>query len=134
MDQGISIDILMLAALPTPWRQNRNDDLQPCYVFIHLPALTSPLYSTAWVKLSHEKFLRKTQKEHLSSSSADLFLKITQIRVKQKSSLYDMKGYVKDVNEARHVKPCQVTVKMDMVLVSIVYVGLFLLEKENKST
>ena len=32
-------------------------------------------------------------------------------------SLYGIKGYVKDVNEARHVKLCQMTVKMDKVLV-----------------
>ena len=45
---------------------------------------TTALYRN--VKLSHEKFLRKTQNEHLSSSSAELFLKICQTRVKQKSS------------------------------------------------
>ena len=38
-----------------------------------------------------------------------------------------MTGYVKDVNEDRHVKLCQMTVKMDKVLVSLVYMGLFLL-------
>ena len=49
-------------------------------------------------------------------------------------SLYGMKGYVKDVNEARHVKLCQMTGKMDKVLVSLCYMGLFLLGKGNKST
>ena len=41
---------------------------------------------------------------------------------------------MKDVNEAQHVKLCQMTVKMDKVLISLVYMGLCLLEKENKST
>ena len=49
-------------------------------------------------------------------------------------SLYGMKDYVKDVNEARHVKLCQMTVKMDKVLVYLGYMGLFLLGKGNKST
>ena len=49
-------------------------------------------------------------------------------------SLYGIKGYVKDVNEARHVKLCQMTVKMDKVLVDLGYTGLFLLGKGNKST
>ena len=47
-------------------------------------------------------------------------------------SWYGMKGYVKDVNEARHVKLCQMTVKMDKVLVYLGYMGLFLLGKGNK--
>ena len=34
-------------------------------------------------------------------------------------SLYGMKGYVRDVNRARHVKLFQMTGKMDMVLVSL---------------
>ena len=41
---------------------------------------------------------------------------------------------MKDVNEARHVKLCQMTGKMDKVLVSLCYMGLFLLGKGNKST
>ena len=41
-------------------------------------------------------------------------------------SLYGIKGYVKDVNEARHVKLCQMTVKMDNILVYLGYMGLFL--------
>ena len=49
-------------------------------------------------------------------------------------SLYDLKGYVKDVNEARHVKLCQMTWKMDKVLVHLDYMGLFLLGTSNKST
>ena len=49
-------------------------------------------------------------------------------------SLYGMNGYLKDVNEARHVKLCQMTVKMDKVLVYLGYMGLFLLGKGNKST
>ena len=40
--------------------------MQPCQFFMHLSALTSSLHSTGRVKLSHYKFLRKTQKEHLS--------------------------------------------------------------------
>ena len=48
-------------------------------------------------------------------------------------SFCDMKGYVKDVNEVRHVKLCQMTVKMDMVLVNLGYIGLFILGKgENQ--
>ena len=34
--------------------------------------------------------------------------------------------YVKDVSEARHVKLCQMTVKMDKELVYLGYMGLFL--------
>ena len=49
-------------------------------------------------------------------------------------SLYGMKGYVKDVNEARHVKLCQMTVKMDKVLVYLCYMWLLLLGNGNKST
>ena len=49
-------------------------------------------------------------------------------------TLIQLKGYVKDVNEARHVKLCQMTVKMDKVLVYLCYMGLLLLGKENKST
>ena len=45
-----------------------------------------------------------------------------------------MKGYVKDVNKARHVKQCQMTVKMYKVLVYLGYMGLFLLGKGNTST
>ena len=41
---------------------------------------------------------------------------------------------MKDVNKARHVKLCQMTGKMDKVLVSLCYMGLFLLEKGNKLT
>ena len=40
-------------------------------------------------------------------------------------SLYDIKGYVKDVNKGRHVKMCQMTVKMDKVLVYLGYMGFF---------
>ena len=46
-------------------------------------------------------------------------------------SLYGMTGYV---NEDRHIKLCQMTVKMDKVLVYLGYMGLFLLGKRNKST
>ena len=49
-------------------------------------------------------------------------------------SLYGMKGYVKDANEARPVKLCHMTVKMDKVLVYPGYMGLFLLGKGHKST
>ena len=49
------------------------------------------------------------------------------------SSLYGMKSYVKDVNEARHVNLCQMTGKIDNVFVSLGYMGLFLLGKGNKS-
>ena len=49
-------------------------------------------------------------------------------------SLYVMKGNVKYVNKARHVKLCQMTGKMDKVLVSLCYMGLFLLGKGNTST
>ena len=49
-------------------------------------------------------------------------------------SLYGIKGYVKDVNKSRHVQLCQMTVKMDKVLVYLGYMGLFLLGKGNKST
>ena len=48
-------------------------------------------------------------------------------------SFYGLKGYVKDINEARHVKLCQMT-EMDKVLVYLGYMGLFLLGKGNKST
>ena len=41
---------------------------------------------------------------------------------------------MKDVNEERHVKLCQMTGKMDTVLVSLCYMGLFLLGTGNKST
>ena len=41
---------------------------------------------------------------------------------------------MKDVNETRHVKLCQMTVKMDNVLVCLGYMGLFILGKGNKST
>ena len=41
---------------------------------------------------------------------------------------------MKDVIEARHVKLCQMTLKMDKVLVHLGYMGLFLLGKSNKST
>ena len=41
---------------------------------------------------------------------------------------------MKDVNEARNVKLCQMTAKMDKVLVYLGYMGLFLLGKGNKST
>ena len=37
---------------------------------------------------------------------------------------------MKDVNEARHVKLCQMTVKMDKVLVYLGYIGLFLWGRE----
>ena len=49
-------------------------------------------------------------------------------------SLYGMKSYGNDVNEARHVKLCQMTGKMGKVLVSLGYIGLFLLGKGNKYT
>ena len=49
-------------------------------------------------------------------------------------SLYAIKGNVKDVNEARHVKLFQMTVKMDKVLVYLGSMGLFLLGKGNKSS
>ena len=103
---------------------------------MHLPALTSPLHSTGSVQFSHDNFLRKTQREHLSSSSAELFLKISQTRVAEEftCSLYGMKGYMKNVNEARHVKLCQMIVKMDKVLVYPGYMGLFLLGGGNTST
>ena len=39
-----------------------------------------------------------------------------------------------DVNEARHVKLCQKTGKMDKVLVYLGYMGLFIMEKGNIST
>ena len=49
-------------------------------------------------------------------------------------SYYGMKGYVKDVNEARHVKLCQMTVNLDKVLVYLSYMELFLLGMGNKLT
>ena len=41
---------------------------------------------------------------------------------------------MKNVNEAKHVKLCHMTVKMDKVLVYLDYMGLFLLGKGNKLT
>ena len=49
-------------------------------------------------------------------------------------SLYYMNGYVKNVNEASHVQLCKMTWKMDKVLVSLGYMGLFLLGKGHTST
>ena len=41
---------------------------------------------------------------------------------------------MKDINETRHVRLYQMTGKMDKVLVSLGYMGLFILGKGNKST
>ena len=58
---------------------------------------------------------RGSHLEHLSSSSAELQNCCSEDQPDQSKaeeftcSLYGMKGYVKDVNEARHVKLCQMT-------------------------
>ena len=41
---------------------------------------------------------------------------------------------MKDISDARHVKLCHMTGTMDKVLVSLGYMGLFLLGNGNTST
>ena len=129
MDRGIAVDILMLAALPTPWRQNRRDYLQPYQVFttaFYRKGLIKPLevLEKDTERTLIQFFRRLVSEDQPDQSKAEEFI----------CSLCGMKGYVKDVNEARHVKLCQMTGKMDKVLVSLCYMGLFLLGKGNKLT
>ena len=103
-------------------------------------AFTGPDFTTAFYRKGKIK-PREVLEKHTEGTLIQLFSRIVSEDQPDQSkaeeftcSLYGMKGYVKDVNKARHVKLFQMTVKMDKVLVYLGYMGLFLLGKGTKST